>query len=82
MSIYFLCLFFKNQIVWGFLLFCILTSYQIHGLQVFLPSYRLPFHFVDFFSVSVQRLLSLMWSHLLIFALFFVLLVSHPKNLC
>ena len=49
MSVYFLCLFFFKSDCLRFLLSWILTSYQIHGLQIFLLSYTLPFHFVDFF---------------------------------
>ena len=51
----------------------ILTFYQIYGLQIFSPFFRLCFHFIDGCAET-----GLMWSHL--FILYFIAYVSGVKS--
>ena len=67
-------------VVWAIYLFWILISCLLHYLQIFLLSCRLSFHFVDGFLVP--KLLSLVRSHLFIFALYFWPWDTDPRKYC
>ena len=41
------CLFFCYWVLWVSYIFCILTPYQVHNLQIFSSIYSLLFHFID-----------------------------------
>ena len=66
-------------IVWVLYIFWILILYPVYGLQIFSPIQRLPFHWLVG-CVAVQKIYSLMVSHLFIFYFVTVLLASYPKK--
>ena len=68
--------FFCCWFVWVSYIFWILPPYQIYDLHIFFPLCAL---FCWYFLFAVQKLFSLMYSHLFIFAFVAVLLVSYPK---
>ena len=63
-------------IVWVLYIFWILILYPVYGLQIFSPIQRLPFHWLVG-CVAVQKIYSLMVSHLFIFYFVTVLLASY-----